>query len=244
MRIFRSVLGLVVVATFTFSVLGQDSFQNLNFESANVQQSQTFGFVNSTAALPGWTIFYETNDPQVQVGYNVGAVFGVVGPLVSLMGTNTGGISSISGNFSVFLQGGEVVTVPGGGPYVPETYLNQTGLVPADTQSITFEAQPGTAMLLLSLNGQDVPFTALATESDYTLYGGNIPAFAGQVSDLEFTVGLYGTGWNLDSINFSAQSVPEPSTLTLIVAGIGLLWLPQCSSRIGLRRLAKFVSRA
>jgi PEP-CTERM motif len=79
-----------------------------------------------------------------------------------------------------------------------------------------------------------VPFTAVATQPNYTLYGGDVSAFAGQISDLALTAGLFGTGWNLDSIEFSPQSVPEPSTWILLVSGVGLLSLCRQRRSFGL----------
>ncbi len=105
--------------------------------------------------------------------------------------------------------------------------IGQIGLVPASAQSILFKAQPGSDILTLTLGGQNIPFIALATEPNYTLYCGDISAFAGQLLELAFTASpgsLGQTGWNLDSIEFSSQPIPEPSTYTLLIAGVGILF--------------------
>jgi hypothetical protein len=82
-------------------------------------------------------------------------------------------------------------------------------VVPASAQSISFRAQAGIGTLLLSLGGQNLPFTAVGTGPNYTLYGANIyganiPAgLAGQLEQLEFSA-LEGNNnyWTLDDIEF------------------------------------------
>jgi hypothetical protein len=78
---------------------------------------------------------------------------------------------------------------------------------------------------LVSLGGQNVPFFALSTVAPYTiLYGGDISAFAGQSEQLMFSA-LQGenNGWNIDDIQFSSSSVPEPSVFALTALGALLL---------------------
>jgi hypothetical protein len=69
----------------------------------------------------------------------------------------------------------------------------------------------------------------LQTFSNYTLYGGDVSAFAGQVSQLSFA-SLAGGAPNellVDNIQFSSQLIPEPSVFGLL-ALVGLF--------LGLRR--------
>ena len=58
-------------------------------------------------------------------------------------------------------------------------------------ESILFNAQNLGGSLggvfLVSLGGQSIPFFALSTGSNYTLYGGNIPAFGGETEQLTFS---------------------------------------------------------
>lgn len=63
---------------------------------------------------------------------------------------------------------------------------------------------------------------ALATYSDYSLYGGEISSFAGSEAELRFTVfpGRANT-LILDSIVFSP--VPEPGSLALLALGLCVL---------------------
>jgi hypothetical protein len=217
-------IGIAIYCTTTLLILsahGQGAFQNLDFEAATISQSQGLGVVNSTDALPGWNVYFGTSGPQSQIDFG-DMIVGSPMPWVVLFGTNNfGDGSSIESDFSVYLTGQQVES-PGEADG-PAGTISQTGLVPANAESILFKAQPGTASFVVSLDGQTIPFSALVTGPNYTLYGGNISAFAGQVSDMAFTAGIYGIGWNLDSIEFSSQAVPEPSIWTLLIAGAGLL---------------------
>jgi PEP-CTERM motif len=207
----------IIVAAFCisfslfFSVHGQGSSQNLDFEAATISQNQTPGLVNVSDALPNWDVFYNLAI-QPQIGFNT-VTLGV--QQVVLLGDG----SSIEGGFSVYLQGG-ISSVPS------DVDIQQDILIPDNTQSILFKAQPGTDSLFLTLHNQFVPFVALATTSNYTLFGGNISSFAGQSVMLKFAAwaSSSGIGWNLDSIEFSSQPIPEPSTWALLIAGSGLLF--------------------
>jgi hypothetical protein len=126
---------------------------------------------------------------------------------------NDPGFAPIDGYYSVLLQGTFSSSLPA---------ISQTGLIPAGTQSLFFEAQAGIEGLDVLVGTQSVPITAVGTGPNYTLYGATISAWAGQTEQLTFaaqesTAGL--NNWVLDDISFSPQAVPEPSPLAL--TGIG-----------------------
>ena len=199
----------------------QGSFQNLNFEQATIVSDPSSPYypsaVYASDAIPGWTptSFLGTND----ILYNettLGA------PSVSIYSANGAGTppAPIDGTFSVELYGGA------NGP--PGASISQTAIVPASAESILFEAQnlAGSlgGVLLVSLGGQSIPFFALSTGSNYTLYGGNIPAFGGETEQLTFSALAGGNNyWAIDDIQFSNSFVPEPSTLGL--SALGALFL-------------------
>jgi hypothetical protein len=212
----RSIFLLSVVLLAQFLNASGQGFVNLDFEAANISEAQAFDFVQTSDSLPGWNVFYGTNSASTFIGYEtliVGA------PQADLMGTNRSDIKRIEGNFSVFLQGGQTRDVSTGIISTTDATISQTGLVPTTAESIIFKAQPGTQTLFLSLGGQNIPFTDLATTADYTLFGGDVSAFADQSFELEFTMQGTGTGWNLDSIEFSSQPVPEPNVCGLVALG-------------------------
>src|SRR6185312_14860338 len=181
---------LTSFAFIAFTTHGQATFQNLDFESATISPSQSLGVINSADALPGWNVYFGASGPQPQIDSGV-MIVGNPSPWVVLFGThNFGDGSAIEGNFSVYLAG-QLFETPGE-PDSPAGSISQTGLVPADAQSILFKAQPGSASFTLSLDGENIPYTSLATEPNYTLYAADVTAFAGQVSDLAFTAGIYG----------------------------------------------------
>jgi hypothetical protein len=196
-------------------------FEDLNFEDATiVQDTSSFGYpytVYANDAIPGWTIagcYLGTND----ITYNTVSLGSTD---ISILGIN-GSPSSLDGAYSVLLYGG--VTAP-------SASISQTGLVPANAVSILFIAHtvapPVGGTLLVSLGGQNIPFFALSTEANYTLYGGNIPSgLAGQSEQLMLSA-LEGENnyWNIDDIQFSPLSVPEPSVLGLsALGGLLLAW--------------------
>ncbi len=218
----KQFLTLVFALALPLAVMGQGTFQNLDFEAATFPQSQPSGFVSSTSALPSWTVYLGTVQ-QGQVTFNnpsAGSTW------VSLLGTPAGPFpySTIEGNFSVLLQGG--VTAP-------NATVGQTGLIPITAQSVRFKAKPGTGALLITFGGVSIPFVSLSATANYALYGGDISAFAGQSGDLRFSALNQGASgpndWNLDSIVFSNQQIPEPGTFGMF--GLGVL-IFGCRSRL------------
>ena len=202
----------------------QGSFQDLDFESANLSPipvNEVLYYVRITSALPGWSAYLGTTpDTQIlQNDYTLGeASVDIFGP-----GNNSGGIGSINGiidgNYSLMLQAGGTPTGTGSASIV------QNGLVPANTQSIDFKAwnaEPNTGILTLSFAGNSLSPVVIGSGPNYTLYGADISAFAGQTGDLEFTsvFNSEGASWfELDDITFSPAAVPEPSALALVVLG-------------------------
>ena len=202
-------------------------FVNLNFESAKILpiSGGNYGLysIASTNALPGWTVYFGAVQ-QTQITYNdpaIGSTF------VTLWATNG---QNISGNYSVLLQGGLGASA---------ATISQTALTPIGAESILFKAQYsgpiGLGEFLVSMNGQNIPLTALSSGSNYTLYGGDVSGYAGQTAQLNFSAPNLGhdNDWNLDDIVFSSSPIPEPSSFALF--GVGALLLSLFRQRSDLR---------
>jgi hypothetical protein len=188
------------------------AFINLNFEDAAIVVDPSSSLyphsVYASDALPGWT-FTGNFQGQNDIFYDI---VSRGSPSVSILDAN-GFPPALDGAFSVDLYGGGL---PSAG-----VSLSQTGLVPASTVSIVFIAQgtplPAGGPLLVSLGGQNISYSAISTGPNYTTYGGNITAaLAGQTEQLTFTVPFGGNNyWEIDDIQFSPSSVPEPSAISL-----------------------------
>jgi len=210
-----------LVPLATEMALGQGNFFNLDFELAtvpNVPPDQPI-FINASAGVPGWTVYIGTN-PSAQVLYN-GISGG--GALVSLIDPHTANYGNrvISGNFTATLDSGVVFI--GGTPIPVAAALAETGLIPATGHSLLFDASGDVSALLVTFNGQNLPFARVGTGSNYQIYGADISSIAGQTGELRFTERpitppTYPIAF-LDSIRFSSGSIPEPSTGALVVLG-------------------------
>ena len=199
------------------------SFTNLNFESANVpilSPGQPGGVVLASDGLPGWTV---TLGGQEQLGivYNDptfgSAAVWLIGPNFQLFGAP---IPPLEGRFSAYLTSG-------GSTEVFPASISQTGLVPAGMQSI--QARIRGDAPFVSLSGTEITMFPLSTGPGYTVYGGDISAFSGQVATLSFAALPSPSnpfrGFQLDAITFSAMPVPEPSVIALAAVGAVLLGL-------------------
>lgn len=99
----------------------------------------------------------------------------------------------------------------------------QIGLIPATAKSIHFDANA--VNFSVSFDGQPISLTALSNAPNFTVYGGDISAFAGQVGELRISSALlpgqpYSGGGYFDAITFSTQTVPEPNTLLLVAVAL------------------------
>lgn len=202
-----------LLGTSMYSALAQ-GFVNLDFEAANVS-GYSAGPVPTEDAIPGWTAYIGTT-VQSDINYNT---LSLGAPSVAIFST-TATPPALDGAYSVDLYGG----VAEGGP--AGVSISQTGLVPSDAASISFIAQAsgGATTLLVSLGGQNIAFSALSTGANYTLYGGSIPSgLADQNEQLTFSAPPGENNyWEIDDIQFSAFSVPEPSSFVMLAFG-GLL---------------------
>lgn len=118
------------VAVFGTALLvqAQGTFQNLNFEAANVA-GYAPGLIPASNGIPGWTA-YIGGVPQSTILYND---INLSEAAVSLQGTN-GVYPSLQGQFSVLLQATY---------FAPDTNtaaIGQTGTIPASAQSLVFWA--------------------------------------------------------------------------------------------------------
>jgi hypothetical protein len=186
----------------------QSNFQNLNFESANIVLDSTSPYypnaINASNAMSGWTVTGSFTAPDVL--YND---ISLASPAVSLQGPGSTE-PILQGSYTVFLQGSQF-GMPGA------VTIGQTGQIPSGTGSLQFYGAQ-IFNLQLSFNGQNLAYTAIGTGPNYTIYGANVSAFAGQTGQLLFDAPPNSAG-EIDNIQFSPNSVPEPQTWTLILSG-------------------------
>jgi hypothetical protein len=189
-------------------------FENLDFEDTTVAPTPVDGYggsVDPAIAFPGWTV----GGSDTYVLYN-NLTLG--SPAVDLMGPNfpnAVGYTPLQGSYSalIYYDNPSIVPIP---------TLSQTGLVPANAQSISFLLGLGRGDPAVSLNGVNIPLVSISGGR----VAGNISAFAGSVVQLTFTTSNDIQGDNFmyfDDIQFSSSSVPEPSGLALTALGALLL---------------------
>lgn len=218
MKIIINYTSIALVSAFlasSQSVNSQGTFQNLNFESANLLGYSPGDYVPISAALPGWNAYFTsgaTTYPQVQINYD-GISTG--GNLISLVDAKAW--TPIQGNYSAFLFGGEGLSAS----------ISQTGTLPVGTESIRMYAWSFGPSPVVAINGQPISMSPLQTFANYTLYGGDISSYSGQVT-LSITEPAPAIGGpselELDNISFSTTAVaPEPSPLALTAVG-GILF--------------------
>jgi hypothetical protein len=184
-------------------------FVNLGFETTTITPAYP-GSTRYTATVPGWTWAppgnFVNGDPN-SVGYNELALDA---PAVDLQGTNSPFAPAIRGQYSILLQGGS--------QFVPSTNYSaiwQTGQIPVTSQSLIYWG----GALQVTFNGQPLTPVAIRNAANYTVWGMDISAYAGQTGELRFTKPWLPTngsdGALLDNILFSSMQVPEPSAIAL-----------------------------
>jgi hypothetical protein len=202
---------LALVLSGALSAQAQGTFENLDFESANVSSYSSSNYIPTTNAIPGWTA-YLGGTPQDYIYYNYETLSDAA---VSLQGTN-GIYQPIQGRFFVLLEATYLA------PAAVTAAIGQTGKVPVTAQSLIFWGNTSLSGLAsdmeVTFNDQLVSYSAIGSGSDYTIYGANISGFAGDTGQLLFTA-FNNTYAEIDNIQFSSQFVPEPGEFGLSVLG-------------------------
>jgi hypothetical protein len=203
----------------------QGSFQNLNFENATLPAIPPGGgFEPSSNAIPGWTGYLGENQTTSILHNDV-----TIGSAnISILGPNYFPDNIIAGQYTVVLQSGA-----SGPEYVlVDASIAQMGSVPTNALSLQFLIQ-ATSSFSVSFAGNSLPVSVLSTAPNYRKYGADISQYSGQTGELRFTaLSSQFTSLFLDSIAFSSQAVPEPSTLGLFTLGSLVLgWRLRCTRR-------------
>src|SRR6185369_11828024 len=95
--------------------------------------------------------------------------------------------------------------------------------IPATANSVFYWGRGGG--LVVTFDGQPLSFSLLDTEANFSIYGANISAFAGQTGELRFTLPWLRGAEMIDNIQFSSNIIPEPSVLSLCGICIACLFL-------------------
>jgi len=223
----KRLLLVLVFAVSQFHTRGQGTFINMNFESANVPiipNGQAGTDVGVTEGIPGWLAYLGSSQTS-QMLHNDISIFsarvGILGPDWN----NSFGIGVIEGNYSAVIQAGQSSLDP------ISASISQTGQFPGSAKSIRLKtklifADPANQFqqFELKIAGQNVALLPLSVTSGYTLFGGDISAFAGLTGELKISATptpyeYY--SFVVDSIVFSNQPIPEPSVFGLV--GLGAL---------------------
>jgi hypothetical protein len=220
MKIFRNACLIAVSFTLLRNVFGQD-FTNLNFEQSTIVSSSPsgYGFNSGTANVPGWTEYNGYGDVNYSGGMTV--VYNdqtLDDSGVALEGTNYF-TPSIKGKYSIFMYGGSFAAENS----TNGSAIGQTGQIPLTTQSLTYLGLNDNN-LQITFNGQLLSFNAISSTPNYTMYGADISAYAGQTGELLFTAPWQTGEGMIDNIQFSSSPIPEPNTLSLFSYFLFLCW--------------------
>ena len=177
--------------------------------------------VEASIALRGWTTYRQFYS-STTILYDEGTAGS---PSISIHDASSSVtfLHVLQGRYTTFLQ----IASSGVHPAI-----GQVGTIPANAQSVRFFAN---GAISVSFGGQPLPVTALETTPNYTIYGADVSAFAGQTRELLFQpeypafLGYYNYGSSLDNIFFSPEPVPEPGTVALFTLGVLVL--------LGVRRI-------
>jgi len=193
--------------------LAQGSFSNFDFERANIPAIPPSNLVSVPIAdgMPGWIGYLGTN--QLTSVLHNGLTIGSAS--ISILGPDYFENGIIEGHYTAVLQAGFDGLV---GVGFADASLAQVGLVPASARILQLKELG--ANFSVTFDGQNIPLSAIGSGANYTLYEGDISAFAGQTGELRFsaltTLNQPYSGVSFDSVKFT--SVPEPSVISLVAA--------------------------
>jgi len=214
---YRRRTALICVLSFAFatSCFSQGTFRNLDFEAARYVPGPYGYYATAADALPNWSCYLGTNQTGI-AWYNLATLDDAAVGVMTNSSHDVPPSGFIQGQVCLSLQWGYVYLGGGVGYWGPAA-IAQAGQIPADAKSIRFL---GTSPFSIAFAGNAVPLAVLNALPNYSLYGGDISQFAGQTGELRITSYLH---FNyLDSIQFSNQPIPEPSTLCLVIVGLAV----------------------
>jgi hypothetical protein len=229
-------LGILAFAMNYYVQANAEPFDNLDFESAVIGTPVLFQ-LPAAEALPCW------DNDHYQAGYVIYDTIATGSTAISVHDSRSTLMRPLQGLFSVTLQSGALH-----GSF-QDAWISQTGDVPSDARSLTFESDFITTggSIVVSLNGIQIPMSLYsvgpvvnANWGPVKTYIGDISAFAGQQDvtlRLEAVPPAGGQSCNtdLDAIKFSMIPAPEPSTLLLSAIGA----LITCAYRLRRRAAAE-----
>jgi hypothetical protein len=186
-------------------------FVNLNFELANVQRSDPYDYkLEWPLAAPGWSHSSGTDTASI---YYTTIHAGISQAFLLVDAAAFPDHVPLEGNFSLAFQSGHDHSSPLD-PWV-NAYISQTGVVPADAQSLHFLA---TGNFAVSINGNSLAPYALGNNE----YAVDVSAYAGSISELRIVNMNTQPNFSMvmvDAFSFSSTPVPEPSTFLLFALG-------------------------
>jgi hypothetical protein len=212
------------------------AFQNLDFES-----SPSFPpgidsppYTIYPGALPGWTVHIGSS---IQSGAWANQSI-LDSPFVALM---TDSRNPLDGQKSVLLQStySNPIGFPGAAPI--NVGISQSGLIPADAQSLRFRTYnpfysafpipPGP--FDVEIGGTTLSLIPTSSNGAYVDYAADVSSWQGQTAELSITVlttSAYSPNYPegvsfVDSISFSPTEAPEPALVSVFMMGAGLLAL-------------------
>ncbi len=212
---------LIVAVLLLCDAAFAQGFVNFDFELSTIISSSPsgYGFNWGYANVTGWT----ASDYGSSLNYSGGMSVlynnqGLDSPTVSLVDSSYWS-PALHKNYSILLFGGSNMS-----GYTTGASISQTGQIPIGVESITFWESSWNHQqdLQASFNGQLLYFIAISNTPNYTIYGADISAFAGQTGVLQFTAEQTYAGV-IDRILFSSNPVPEPGTCVLMAVGLALL---------------------
>lgn len=224
-KLWTLVFSLWVLESYV-GARAQGTFQNLNFESVNITPPSQREFFPFGDVFPGWAGYIGATQANLAFynGVSLGAALNsIIGPY-----TPYDSNSVISGKFTAVLAAG--VINPGPNSSLESVALAQRSMIPVSAQSLRFKLGQYSYVgdLEVAFGGQIIPFFPLTSGSNFTVYGGDISAFAGATGELRFTerpISWPFAKAYLDDIEFSPNPIPEPSGLLLWLLSSALLSL-------------------
>lgn len=204
----------LVYSSMALQTCAQGTFQNLDFESGVFIPipDDPYGRVEFSPAMPGWTGYAGTNQIEWILYDNM--FLSTAG--IAIWGPGNPNGDFMQGHYHVLLQRGD--NPFGATGDIVSSSIAQTAQVPATAQSILFDTRASFASIALLFGGQPIPSSLLGQSDGIYFWGADISARAGQTGELRFL----GNGF-LDNIRFSAEPIPEPSTLGFFAFGTLLL---------------------